>query len=117
MGKASIALVVAKGGDIMVQATKPNQGSGRDGFRVGASHDAPVRTASATVPPAGRKLPPIEWARTDYRRIMLTELWGTGHSLVLAIVAFAMLTAAGITLAIVVTTILHTLGYDPAPRF
>lgn len=108
----------------MVQATSPEQRSERDGsrssgggFRVGASHDSPVWTASTTGPAGSAKLPPIEWPRTDYRKIMLADLTGTGKSLVMALLMFAVLITGGISIAVVVTTILSALGVDPASLY
>ncbi|BAL87879.1 hypothetical protein AMIS_26590 [Actinoplanes missouriensis 431] len=109
----------------MVQAPTQVQRSGRDGsargsgdgFRVGASHDAPVRTGSTTVPAGGRKLPPIEWPRTDYRKIMITDLTGAGKGIATAALVIAVLVAAGMGIAVAVTSILNALGFDPASLY
>ncbi|MEV4280917.1 hypothetical protein [Actinoplanes xinjiangensis] len=108
----------------MVQATSPNQQSGRAGsarsrgdFRVGASHDAPVPNASTKASVTGTKLPPIQWPRTDYRKIMIADLVGTGKSMVVAILAFAVLTGIGVGIAVAVATLLAVVGVDTSSMY
>ena len=83
---------------------------------MGASHDAPGRTASL-IGSGGTKLPPIEWSRTDYRKLMLADLRGAGSGLVGAVLALVLLMAAGMSIAIVVTTILNAMGFDPSSLY
>jgi hypothetical protein len=116
MRRASIALVVAKGGDIMVQASSPGQGS-QSGFRVGASHDASTRTGSTPVSPGGPKLPPIQWTRTDLGKIMRDDLVGLGQAIVVAAIGMALFIATGMAIAFVVTTILSAVGIDPSSSY
>jgi hypothetical protein len=108
----------------MVQATSPEQHSERDGsrssrggFRVGVSHDSPAWTASTTSPTGSAKLPPIEWPRTNYRRIMLADLAGTAKSLVMALIMFAIMIVGGMSIAMVLATLLNVLGFDPASLY
>jgi hypothetical protein len=116
MCRASIALVVAEGGDIMVQATTPGNGS-QGNFRVGASHDASTRTGAAPVSGSGGKLPPIVWTHTDFGKIMRQDLAGLGQAVVVALLGFAVFIAAGMGIAFVVATILNAVGLDPSSSY
>ncbi|GAA0426729.1 hypothetical protein Aca07nite_36700 [Actinoplanes capillaceus] len=102
----------------MVQATSSAKGSGESGYRIGSSHDAPIPTGTATSGPAGGgKLPPIVWARTDYGKIMRGDLLGAGRSVVVALIGIAVFIAIGMGIALLVTTIINTLGYDPSSSY
>ncbi|MEU4427092.1 hypothetical protein AB0F81_41255 [Actinoplanes sp. NPDC024001] len=48
---------------------------------------------------------------------MLTDLLGTGKSVVLAMLMFAGLTAAGVAAALLVATLLNALGFDPSSMY
>jgi hypothetical protein len=113
--------VVAKGGGIMVQAASPVRRSGRDGsrggYRVGASHDAPARTATAPVQAGSGKLPPIEWSRPDRGKIVRDDLIGLGRTLVVALLGMAVLVTTGLVIAILLTTVLNALGFDPSSSY
>jgi hypothetical protein len=120
MRVASIALVVAEGGDIMVQATSPGQGSGQGpqgGFRVGASHDASTRTGAAPVAAGGSKLPPIEWSHVDLGKIMRQDLAGLGRTVAVLLLGMTVFIVAGMGIALLVTTILNAVGFDPSSSY
>jgi hypothetical protein len=114
--RASIALVVAEGGDIMVQETSPGQGS-QGGFRVGASHDASTRTGTTPFSAGDGKLPPIEWMHTDIGKIMRQDLAGLGKALVVGLIGMAVLIAISIGVALAVTAVLNAVGVDPSASY
>ncbi|MBB4748066.1 hypothetical protein [Actinoplanes lobatus] len=62
-------------------------------------------------------MPPIVWQRTDYGKIMRGDLLGVGKSVVVALLGIAVFIAAGMGIALLVTTIMKALGVDPAPLF
>ncbi|MBW6438207.1 hypothetical protein KZ829_31210 [Actinoplanes hulinensis] len=99
----------------MVQATSSAKGSGENGYRIGSSHDAPIPTGTASS--GGGKLPPIVWQRTDYGKIMRGDLLGAGKSVVMALIGIAVFVAIGMGIALLVTTIINTLGYDPSSSY
>ncbi|GGN26239.1 hypothetical protein FHR83_007316 [Actinoplanes campanulatus] len=103
----------------MVQGTSSAKGSGeKNGYRIGSSHDAPIPTGTASSGPAGGgKLPPIVWARTDYGKIMRGDLLGAGKSVVVALIGMAVFIAIGMAIALLVTTIINALGFDPSSSY
>lgn len=104
----------------MVQATTPGQGAGhesRGGFRIGASHDTSTRAGSAPVSSGGRKLPPIVWAHVDTGKMMREDLAGVGWAVTVALAGMAVFIGTGMGIALVVTTVLHVLGFDPSSSY
>ncbi|MEV0897064.1 hypothetical protein [Actinoplanes sp. NPDC049802] len=65
----------------------------------------------------GGKLPPIVWTRPDRGKILRDDLFGLAKTVVVTLLGMTVFIATGMGIAIVVTTVLKALGFDPSSLY